>query len=142
MGCDTQNYTMTRQPTRLKPSTKDIGSLYEQQACTYLMSCGFKIVATNYTVPKVGEIDIIAYLAKHPLPLLIFVEVKARRQGRFGGAIGAVTYAKRQKIIRTAEHFLQHHHFDDCECRFDVMAFDGDGQEQLMQWLPSAFLAE
>ncbi len=122
-----------------------LGNHYEELAQAFLQQQGLTIITTNYTVHRVGEIDIIAYHEeKLPsgkiCPTLVFVEVKMRSQchGRrsFGQAIHAVTPAKQRKIIKTAEYFLA------CDgellenlglgsaqqqalaCRFDVIAFD------------------
>jgi putative endonuclease len=54
----------------------------------------------------------------------VFVEVKARRSGQFGGAIHAVHRQKQQKIIRLAAQFLAQRHWMDRSCRFDVVLLE------------------
>lgn len=129
---------MTKSPKRWScVNSKQTGQAFEQQACEYLRAQGLHIVATNYTLPRVGEIDIIALDES----TLVFVEVKARKQGQFGSAIEMVTPAKQQKIIRTAEYFLQqnqqHSHL---ACRFDVIGFDTINKTTQIQWIKHAFL--
>lgn len=123
--------------TRLRPSTQAIGNHFEQQACQLLQEAGYVIVATNYRIPKVGEIDIIAYADG----TLVAVEVKARRQSGFGMAVERVTLVKQKKIIRTMLYFLQderHQRYANAYVRFDVIGFD----KGVPLWLQGAFLGE
>lgn len=121
---------------------KRVGDDYEKQACQFLVHQGLAILATNYTVHRVGEIDIIAYDEVQRThggvrKTLVFVEVKMRhhhahhRGRQFGQAIDSVTPAKQKKLIKTAEYFLvqggrylQGLDLQALECRFDVIAFD------------------
>lgn len=121
----------------VKSKSTAIGRLFEQQASDFLVAQGLNILAANYTVPKVGEIDIVAIDGG----TLVFVEVKARKSSSFATATESVTFAKQQKIIRTAEHFLMiHDEFAHHDCRFDVIAFDIHRQSSHCQWIQGAFL--
>jgi len=97
------------------------GDEAEEQACTYLRAQGYRIVARNWRT-RSGEIDIVA----RDRDVLVFVEVKARADDRFGGPEGAVDRVKQQRMIRTAGAFLQ---ATECElpARFDVVAIRPDG---------------
>lgn len=120
-------------------TTKTIGDRFEQQAQRYLIQQGLTIVAHNYRVPRVGEIDIIAYDPSDET--LICVEVKARQSRCFGTGAQAVTPQKQAKLVKTMGHFLVDERFicwADKNVRFDVMAYDL-GQ---LTWLKAAFLVE
>lgn len=98
------------------------GTLWEQQAVTYLQKSGYTIVEMNYRC-RIGEIDIIAW--EHNT--LVFVEVKYRANGKCGRAVEAVTPVKQQTIRRVATHYLVCVlHREDIPCRFDVLGFDGE----------------
>jgi len=68
-----------------------------------------------------GELDLVA----EDGGVLVFVEVKARRTGEFGGAIEAVHHHKRKKLIQLASLFLARHHLGGRPCRFDIVLLQG-----------------
>lgn len=74
----------------------------EDAAATYLETLGYRILRRNLRGPG-GEIDIVA----RDGATLVFVEVKARENARFGSALGAVDGRKRNRIRALAEDFLQ-----------------------------------
>lgn len=101
---------------------REIGAYYEQKAADYLESEGYVIREKNYRC-HVGEIDIIAQDGRY----LVFVEVKYRKDKRQGGAFMAVDGRKQHRISRVAAYYLmENHRMDDCPCRFDVIAVDGE----------------
>ena len=57
---------------------------------------------TNYR-SRWGEVDIIAQLGEE----MVFVEVKTRRAAAFGAPEESVTAAKFQRLIATAQDYLQ-----------------------------------
>ena len=63
-----------------------------------------------------------------------FVEVRVRRDGRFGGAAASIGIAKRQSLVFAASHFLRRL-ASPPPCRFDVVAVDGER----IEWLRGAF---
>ena len=69
-----------------------------------------------------GEIEIIAY----DRDTLVFVEVKTRRNYKYGRPEEAVTPAKQQQIRKIAQAFLTKNHIKDIKCRFDVLALRYD----------------
>jgi putative endonuclease len=83
--------------------TKELGKLGENQAQNYLISQKYQIIETNY-YSRFGEIDIIAI--DYTTAELAFVEVKTRASRSFGLPSEALTYTKRNKIIKTALTFL------------------------------------
>ncbi|MBY6187811.1 YraN family protein [Marinobacter hydrocarbonoclasticus] len=102
----------------------------EQQACRFLQAQGLSPVAQNVQC-RFGELDLIMRQGD----TLVFVEVKYRRHGGFGGAASAVTPHKQHKLRLTANWYLQQQGMSDCPCRFDVLAIDGD----TTNWIQNAF---
>ena len=102
------------------------GKEWEQKVCRYLKDKGYFIVDVNFAC-ACGEIDIIAAQRQ----TLVFIEVKYRRNARYGYALEAVTPAKQKKIRRTADVYLAKHAqntvFAGADCRFDVIGID-DGE--------------
>lgn len=119
---------------------KAIGDAFEQKACAYLLAQGYDIVAQNYKAYDgkcVGEIDIIASDGD----TLVAVEVKARKNNRYGTPLQMVTPIKQQKIARAMEAFLQdewYGAYTNADVRFDVIGFDGEQCEHIC----GAFWAE
>ncbi|MDH5361465.1 MAG: YraN family protein [Gammaproteobacteria bacterium] len=105
----------------------------EQQACEFLQQQGFRLIEKNFSC-RLGELDLIMLQDTK----LIFVEVKYRTGTQYGYASEAVDHRKQQKIIRSAEYFLQQHpQLAEMQCRFDVISFTGPGLQ--IEWLPDAF---
>ena len=107
-------------------NTRQRGKEWEQKVCRYLKDKGYFIVDVNFAC-ACGEIDIIAAQRQ----TLVFIEVKYRRNARYGYALEAVTPAKQKKIRRTADVYLakpsQNTVFAGADCRFDVIGID-DGE--------------
>ena len=101
-----------------KKTTKEIGDAAELAAATYLKSQGYTILNTNYRYKK-GEIDIIADKGG----LLVFIEVKFRKNAAFGVPESSVTSEKENLIMETAEHYMIDTGHDG-SIRFDIIAVD------------------
>ena len=97
-------------------NTREKGRFYELQAEEYLKNKRYKIINTNFLC-KFGEIDIIATKDN----VLIFIEVKARKNTKYGYPREAVTKSKQRKIIKTAEYFVMKNKYYETQCRFDVL---------------------
>jgi putative endonuclease len=72
----------------------------------------------------------------------VFVEVRARRNPRFAGAAASVDWRKQQRILRTAQVFLQQRReWSNMSCRFDVIAFEPRQSEPgtAIRWVRAAF---
>jgi len=93
-----------------------VGNIGEVFAAEYLSTAGYAILQRKYRL-KIGEIDIIA----KKNDTFIFMEVKTRRSNRCGLPAEAVTYQKQQKILNTAQCYLQKMKQSNALCRFDVM---------------------
>ena len=87
----------------------------EAKAADYLRLKKYEVIGANYRC-RFGELDLIAKKRE----LVIFVEVKLRKNDRFGAAADAVTFSKQDKLRKTAASWLAAH---DCDAptRFDVI---------------------
>lgn len=77
------------------------GSAAEAIAVSLLGDAGLKVIARNYSC-RHGEIDIIA----RDGGTLVFVEVRSRASDAYGGAAASITAAKRERLLKTARHYL------------------------------------
>ncbi|MEO8079681.1 MAG: YraN family protein [Caldimonas sp.] len=119
-----------------RPTTKSLGDAAEARALAHLTGQGLRVVQRNYRVargPRAhgGEVDLIL---KDADGTLVFVEVRVRRDSRFGGAAATVGAAKQRRIVFAAHHFLSRLAAAP-PCRFDVVAVDGER----IEWLRAAF---
>lgn len=95
---------------------QEIGKLGENLATRYLSSAGYKILKRNFR-DKYGEVDIIAECNNE----LVFVEVKARTNLKYGRPIDAVTRQKQMHILRTAQYYIFINKLERKKIRFDVI---------------------
>jgi len=113
------------------------GAHYEDVALAHLERAGLALISRNFAC-RFGEID----LVMRDRDVLVFVEVRYRRSGRFGGGIDSVDAGKQTKLVRAAEVFLQNHpRFAGVACRFDVLAIAGDAGAPTLDWRRNAFEA-
>jgi len=96
---------------------RDLGSIGEDIACSYLKRHGYIIIAKNYTTP-IGEIDIIA----EDGDAIVFVEVKTRRSETFGFPEEAVNKKKMHKLTNVAYFFIKSANMLHRYVRFDIVA--------------------
>lgn len=114
-------------PDKTSPpvSHLQLGAMGETLAAKFLESLGYRIVATNYSVPLgrgvrghpvTGEIDIIAYERN----VLCFIEVKTRSSDAVATPERAVTLSKQRQIARAAQRYRSYLQLDGEPYRFDV----------------------
>jgi len=116
-------------------NTQRCGAGYEKQARRYLESQGLQFIAANVYV-RGGEIDLI--MRHHQV--IVFVEVRFRRNDAFGSAAASVTVRKQKHLLHSARVWLNGagESFETVDCRFDVLAFTGNE----IEWLTNAFAAD
>jgi putative endonuclease len=118
---------------------KSPGQEYEDWAVILLENQGLRVLERNFSA-RMGEIDIIAQDNEQ----LVFVEVRARSNRLFESAAGSVNLRKQQRIVRTAQLFLQRRScWANAPCRFDVIAFEPpqSGTRPRIHWIRGAFTA-
>jgi len=110
-----------------------LGDRGEREAARFLRRKGLRILLRGYRTDQ-GEVDLIA----RDGDVLVFIEVKSRRQGT---PAEAVTTEKQRRLTLTALHFLKKHGLLEQRCRFDVVAIvwpDGPRPASI-EHLPNAF---
>jgi len=98
-----------------------LGAAGESAAARHLMRGGYRIVEANVRC-RFGEIDLVAIDAG----VIVFVEVKGNRGGRYGAPEEMVTPAKQRRLTRLAGWYLQRRGWLGRPARFDVVAVDWD----------------
>lgn len=119
-------------PSGEPPVSRQVGMEGERQAEESLKAKGLRVLERNYR-SRCGEIDLIALDGE----TLVFVEVKARRESRFGLPQDAVGAMKRHRLVKAAQAYLLERCWDG-PARFDVVAIL-DGK---LEHIPDAFPAE
>lgn len=85
---------------------------------------------------KLGEIDIIATQKR----AMHFVEVRYRKNDRFGNGADSVTIAKQRKLKRSARYFLHcNPQYQSFNCQFDVVSVSGTHYPYAIDWIEDAF---
>jgi putative endonuclease len=124
-----------------KTRIQSTGQQAEDEACKYLIRNGLKAVTRNYRC-KYGEIDLIM----QDEDTLVFIEVRYRKNIRFGSSAETVTLGKQKKLIIAAQHFIQSEpRLQSSPCRFDVVALSPDSTSKksgpAIDWIRNAFTA-
>jgi putative endonuclease len=111
----------------------------EAACCNYLMSRGLKLVGKNFSCRQ-GEIDIIMY----DQGMLVFVEVRFRKNNNYGGGLESITATKQQRLRKAAELYLQQNN-QYKNARFDVVSMSANTETRLSKqhynfdWIKNAF---
>jgi len=104
------------------------GAAAEALAANFLAARGLTILQRNYRC-RGGEIDLIA----RDGTTLVFVEVRLRRNRRFGTAGESITAAKRRRLRFAALHYLARLGREP-RCRFDAVLLDALAGDHV-EWL-------
>ena len=104
------------------------GDWGEEYARRFLEQKGYLIIEAKYR-GKYGEVDIVAWDGD----CLVFVEVKSRRTRAFGRPEESVTAAKQQKLVHTAQEYVQEKGYEDREWRIDVVGIEAGGARPRVQ---------
>ena len=94
---------------------KTVGDFGEDLVEEYLRNKGYDILDRNFR-KAFGEIDTIARIDE----IVVFVEVKTRKNKDFANPSEAVTISKQQKIIKASQAYLMENDLTDSIIRFDV----------------------
>jgi len=106
----------------------------ESAAADYLKKKKYSVIGMNYSC-RFGEIDIIAENRNY----IVFAEVKCRRSAAFAEAKEFVTSPKQQRIVTTAQLWLQSNPTEK-QPRFDVIEVYGEeGLVRQINHLENAF---
>jgi putative endonuclease len=103
----------------LSVDQKTFGRRAEWAALVLLVFKGYRLRHRNWRGGG-AELDLVVERGGE----IVFVEVKARSSGLFGGAVGAVDATKRRHLTRGSSAYLSHHDLWERPCRFDIVALE------------------
>ena len=112
----------------------------EAQACQFLSQQGLHLIKKNYA-SRWGEIDLIM----KDNSSLVFIEVRQRKNIKYGSSEESITIHKQKKIIKTAYDYLQQDliYNMDSDIRFDVICSNQKVEKQTeklkFNWIKNAF---
>jgi putative endonuclease len=109
------------------------GKQAEALAEQFLVRQGLQVLERNFRC-RGGEIDLICRERK----VLVFVEVRLRRNANYGGAAASITPGKQARIILAARHYLSANRATENDCRFDCVLLDGLDESRI-EWMRNAF---
>lgn len=107
----------------LQAKTKKIGNEAEKMASDYLLKKSYEILFTNWRYQH-AEIDIIAKKNS----IIVFVEVKFRKNNHFGYPEEFVSKNKIRKMKEAAEAYIEQNNWEG-ELRFDIIAIQNQNIE-------------
>lgn len=105
---------------------RKIGDIFEEKSCNILKENSYQILDRNYR-NRYGEIDIIALKDNE----LVFIEVKYRKNAKYGYGMEAVDNKKMEKIFSLAETYIEEKGYFDMSLRFDCMSY----LNEELEWL-------
>lgn len=103
------------------------GTIAEDQAAEYLVARGFQILDRHVT-SRFGEIDVLALDGE----IVVAVEVKARRNAKFGRAVESLTEAKLTRIANTLHEVLSERGWATRPYRIDLVTIEPAGIQHLI----------
>ena len=96
-----------------------LGAWGEEIAAAYLKNLGYQIIASNYRT-RYGELDLIC----RDGGVWCFIEVKTRKNRRFGYGYQAVTLKKQRHMMLAAQIYLSQARLMEVPVRFDIVSID------------------
>lgn len=111
----------------------ELGKEGEHLAQLFLQKKGYELLETNWTVGK-AEVDIIVKKRE----VIIFVEVKTRRNNVFGHPEESVT-AKKEKLMMEAAVFYTREIGHEDAIRFDIVAITMEPQLEIRHFRDAFF---
>lgn len=112
----------------------ELGKKGEDLAVAHLEKNGYEILTRNYVYLK-GEIDIIACHSS----TIIIVEVKTRTTPEWGDPQDFLKKSQINRLVVTANHYIEHYADEDVEVRFDIIAIVSNKAGTKIEHLENAF---
>jgi len=110
------------------------GAFGERVAERWLRRAGWRILERRFRSGH-RDLDLVAERGG----VVAFVEVKARRAGRYGDPVEAVGWRKRRELVRSAEVWISRRGCAGYAYRFDVIAVLKAGDRVLVRHVEDAF---
>ena len=121
--------------------TKQIGTATENIACQHLKNNGLTLITKNFS-HRMGEVDLIM----KDKNVIVFIEVRYRKNTNYGYPEETVTFKKQKKIKSTALLFIaKNPEYKNTQPRFDVVAMMPNGSDSskndniAINWIKNAF---
>jgi len=114
---------------------KRTGDAGEKAAAKFLKDRGYDVLDTNFRC-RYGEIDIVARYGD----CLIFVEVRTKKSLAFGTPEESITRSKMDKLILSAQTYMQQHEGIPDNWRIDVIGIvmEADGTVRNIELIEGA----
>ena len=78
----------------------------------------------------------------HDADIIVFIEVRSRKNNRTMNVIESINSQKRERIIQTSQQYLQNSKdFRNSICRFDIVLVKGQLDKAEIEWIKNAFEA-
>lgn len=114
--------------------SKKIGAQGEAIAQKYFVENGYEVLAQNYRYKR-GEIDLIVKKEN----LIVFVEVKFRKNALFGQPETTLSPKQKKLILSAAENYIFETNWQS-NIRFDILAILGNEQDFEITHLEDVFV--
>ena len=118
-------------------SKNKLGKFGEKKAKEFLESKGYELLTSNFRYDR-AEVDLIFKDEKNKI--VIFVEVKTRRNKKFGEPEESINKTKQNQIKKAAEGFIsENDEFMDYDLRIDTVSVFLDGNGIIINHIENAF---
>lgn len=118
-------------------NNKELGARGEEIAKSYLENKGLLFVAKNY---KAGRKEIDLIFSDEKKKIVIFIEVKTRRNRNYGDPEESITLSKQKNIKFTAVNFIsQNPSYNKYDLRFDSLSVMTNGEKININHIEEAF---
>ncbi len=115
---------------------REIGFEYEEIAKSFLISEGLSYVGSNF-YSRYGEIDLI--FSDGNGKVLVFIEVKYRKNSNYGEVLEMVNKGKQKRIRTVSQIFMNKVNWKK-DVRFDVIGISRDKSgNNIINWIKNAF---
>ena len=111
----------------------ELGKEGEEEAIRFLEKKGYRIRHRNWRSGR-KELDIVAEDRNE----LVVIEVKTRRDNRFGSPEACINETKIRRIVASADAYVRKFNLD-CNVRFDIISLTGEPDSWTMEHIKDAF---
>ena len=115
---------------------REIGFEFEDLAKKYLLDKGMRYIESNFYT-RYGEIDLI--FTDEDDKILVFVEVRYRKNTEFGEPLETINEKKQEKIVISSQIYIKNKKWKQ-DIRYDVIGIkkDKSGNNKI-DWIKNAF---
>jgi len=113
----------------------ELGNIGEEKAAALLEAKKMIVLDRNYRFMR-AEVDIVATTDRE----IVFVEVKTRRNNRFGEPEESIDDTKKKQLFKVAEAWLHERRMEGAPVRFDVITvMNPNGKGEKINHIEGAF---